>query len=158
MKDEDRRIGSGAGIVMANYCSQSDLTGRLTDAGVKWVADRNRDGTADSGEKAAYLDSAIEYAGNIVDGYLCHQVPVGTARGQGNAWLRDRTVDIAAWRAAGHGGRNVPDSLIEAKELALDQLQKIKDGDRIPGFAYPAPINSVAVNHTPKVANVLKPT
>lgn len=141
---------------MPDYCTQTDLTNRLTDAGIKWIADRNRDGNADGTERSAYLDSAIEYAGNLVDGYICRQVQPAAARGQANAWLRDRAVDIAAWRAAGHGGRDVPDSLAESKDLALAELQKIKDGDRIPGYAYPVPVNSVAINHTPKVANIRK--
>ncbi len=141
---------------MAEYLNITDLTNRLTDAGIKFVADRDRNGTVSTEESAAYLTSAIQYAGNIVDGYLSDQLTPAMARGQGNAWLRDRAVDLAAWRAAGHGGRPVPKSLIEAKELALSELQGVKDGDgRIPGFDYPAPVNARWGSKTPKMANLM---
>lgn len=139
---------------MAEYLTATDLTNRLTDAGIKWVADRNRNGTVSSEETAAYVTTSIAYAGNVVDGYLVHQVDVSVARGQGNAWLRDRAVDIAAWRAAGHGGREVPESLVEAKDLALSELQRVKDGDRIPGFDYPTPISGPQIR-APRVVNIM---
>ncbi len=138
---------------MSEYLTITDLTNRLTDAGVKYVADRDRDGEVSPTEAAAYLTSAIVYAGNIVDGYLAEQLPNGTARGSGNPWLLDRAVDIAAWRAAGHGGRSVPKTLCEAKDLALQQLQKIREGERIPGYKYPGPANAWFPSKTPKVSN-----
>lgn len=141
---------------MPEYLTIADLTTRLTDAGIKYVADRNRDGVVDSTESAGYLGSAVEYAGNIVDGYLAEQLTPSIARSQANAWLRDRAVDIAAWRAAGHGGRPVPKTLTDACDKALAELQGIREGKRIPGFTYPGPANARTLTKTPKVANVVR--
>lgn len=139
---------------MAEYLLEADLTNRLTDAGVKFVADRNRDSTIDAGETAAFVTTAIQYAGNIIDGYLCEQITPALARGAGNGWLRDRAVDIAAWRAASHGGRQVPKSLVDAYMAAIAELERIHSGGRIPSFNYPGPVNARFTTKTPKVANL----
>ena len=141
---------------MSEYLTLADLTNRLTEAGIRYVADRNRDGVVNPAESASYLDSALQYAGNIIDGYLSGRLNPARARVAGNAWLRDRAVDLAAWRAAGHGGRPVPQSLTEARDLALAQLQRVREGDRIPGLEESSPANARCVTKTPKIANLAR--
>ncbi len=140
---------------MAEYCSTDNLRDRLTTNGIKWAADRENggDGSVDSTEKSRYLDSSIAYAGNIVDGYICNQVAVGTARDSGNAWLRDRCLDIAAYRACGVGGRDTPGTIERDYKFTMTELERIKGGDQIPGYPYPGPVNAQAIVRTPRAAN-----
>lgn len=137
-----------------NYLTLTDLQNRLTEAGVRFVADRNRDGSVDATESTAYLTSAIEYAGNLIDGYICRQVPPATARSAQNGWLRDRAIDLASHRAAGQGGRSVPATLTTAQQASLEELQRVQDGAPIPGFPSIAPANAAAISRTPKAANL----
>lgn len=140
---------------MSEYCSKDDLRNRLTTNGILWAADRENggDGSISAAESARYLDSSIQYGGNIVDGYICAQVIPGTARGQANQWLRDRCVDVAAYYAAGIGGRDIPSSLKMSYDFTMAELLRIKDGDQIPGYAYPGPANAQASTRTPRAGN-----
>lgn len=139
---------------MAEYCTVTDLTNRLTDAGIKWVADRDRNGTVSDAETTAYLTSCIQRGGNMVDGYICRQVNPTSARGTSNTWLRDRCVDIATYYACGIGGRSVKDSIAKVKDEAIAELQRIEDGGKIPNYPYPAPINAITTSYTPKLARI----
>ena len=138
---------------MPEYCSTDDLHNRLTQVGLNYVADRDGDGEMSDVEEGDFITPAIQYAGNIIDGYLAGQVEVGAARGSGNAWLRDRAIDIAVYQAAICGGGQATKSIEDLKDFSLSQLQRVTEGMRIPGYAYPSPVNSAYVNHAPKVAN-----
>jgi hypothetical protein len=115
-----------------SYCSLQDLERRLTAIGVRNVADRNLDGTASNAETAAALVSSIEYAAGLIDAAIAGQVEPTAAQGSGNAWLRDRAVDIAAYRAAGLGGRDIPATLIAAFEFSIRELERVRAGGRVP--------------------------
>jgi|GEM_PF-3193608 len=121
------------------YLTVNDVQNRLTEAGLRFVADRNQDGTVSSAESTAYIDSAIEYAGNLIDAALTQFVEPALARAARNTWLRDRAIDIAAYRAAGHGGDAIPPRLVADFEFALRELDRIRAGARVPGLVYPTP-------------------
>lgn len=124
---------------MAEYCTTDELIGRLTASGAEFVADRNHDGSLSNSEKNAYLLTAIQYAGQLIDAALTRFVPLSTARSSGNAWLRDRCLDLAAARAVSHGGRTVPDQLEADRLHAQGELDAIENGRRVPGLIYPEP-------------------
>jgi hypothetical protein len=124
---------------MPEYLEPSDVINRLTEAGVQFVADRNHDGTVSADETASYITTAIVYAGNLIDGALTELLSPALARGAGNAWLKDRGIDIAAFRAAGQGGDGVPPRLVADFEFTMRELDRIRGGDRIPGLVYPTP-------------------
>lgn len=131
---------------MAEYCTQADIQNRLTEAGLRFVADRDRSGTISTAEATAYITSAIEYAGGIIDHALCERLAPASARAQATAgtctWLRDRAIDIAAFRAAGHGGRDVPETLRQAYDLAEKLLYDARVNRRaIPGLVEDRPAN-----------------
>ena len=124
---------------MPEYLSTTDVQNRLTAAGVQFVADRDGDGVVSPAEVEAYLVSAIEYAGNLVDAALTQFVEPALARAAGNGWLRDRALDIAACRAAGQGGDSVPARMQADFDFALQELERIRNGARVPGLVYPTP-------------------
>jgi hypothetical protein len=124
---------------MPEYLNAADVTNRLTDTGVEFVADRNQDGAVSTDEVAAYITTAIAYAGNLIDAALTEFLAPALARGSGNGWLKDRGVDIAAFRAAGQGGDSVPPRLTEDFEFTMRELDRIRGGARVPGLVYPTP-------------------
>lgn len=128
---------------MAEYCSSQDVQNRLTEAGVIYAADRDGDGAVSPGELAAHVTSAIQYAGNLVDAALAAYLLPGNARGQGNAWLRDRCIDLACARVCSNGGDEVPKRIAAAARSAQKWLDEVRDGDtRVPGLSIPPPYNS----------------
>lgn len=138
---------------MAEYCTTTDITNRLTQIGLLNVADRNNDKVVDPTEEAAYVTPAIEYGGNVIDGYLCGQLVPDAARGAANPWLRDRCIDIAVMQLCMIGGRDAPKSVSSARDFTMDLLKRVMDGARIPGYPYPGPANARFIHHGPKVAN-----
>ena len=120
------------------YCTETDVRNRLTANGYLNLGDRDGDGSVDAGEIAAYITSAIEWAGSEIDYALInHQPPyvLATARSSGNVFLRSRAVDLAAWQVASHGGRDVPDPFQSAYERAADMLDGIREkGAEVPGL------------------------
>ncbi len=125
---------------MPNYCTLLQLQSRLTEAGLRFVADRNKSGGVSSDESADYLDTALAYASNLIDAALCGIVPPAVARAAGNAWLADRAVDLAAHRAASHGGREPPAALSDACRQAFQLLERVQQRQQcIPGLIIPQP-------------------
>ncbi len=126
-------------LTTVEYCAETDVQNRLTVNGVSFVGDRNNDGVVDASEWAAYIDTAIIYAGNIIDAALTEFIHPAQARGAANAWLLDRAVDLAAVRAVSQGGRDVPPQLLADCNFALAELERIRQGGRVPGLVYPVP-------------------
>lgn len=140
---------------MPEYCSQTDITNRLTAAGVLYVADRDLSGTASGSELSAYIDPSIAYAGNLIDGYLSNTY---TFRGGvGNAWLKDRAIDIAAAKCIEVGGGQIPPAMMAARDLSIELLKQVMSGAiRVPGLTELTPINAAWASRTPKVLNPRK--
>jgi len=140
-------------MAMTEYLAPDDLVGRLTQVGMLYVADRNKDGIVDPTEQTLYVTPCIIYAGNLVDGFICDQVVVGTARANQVPWLKDRAIDFAAHQACHVGAKDIPKSVKEMFEFSIRLMKTIQEGKRIPGYPYVGPINSWYINHAPKVAN-----
>lgn len=138
---------------MSEYITSDQLENRLTEAGLEFIADSDNDGDVEAGETTASVTTAIAYAGQIVDGYICGAIEPEVARGAGNAWLQDRCLDIAAYRAAGHGGRDIQESFEIAHDQSIELLKGIQEGGLIPGFPYPAPVNAPYTRRLPQMAN-----
>lgn len=141
---------------MPDYCSETDVQLRLTEAGVKNLVDRNRDGVVSPAEAANAIATAVTWAGTEIDAALTELMPVATARGSSNDWLRQRAIDLAAFRACSLGGRSVPDSLQSDSERSLVLLEEVRTGARmIPGLTYQLPYDSPASTmRAPRVVNV----
>jgi phage gp36-like protein len=141
---------------MHDYCSTSDIQQRLTEAGVKNLADRNRDGSLSGTETTSSLTTAIGWAGTEIDAALTELMPISTARGAANDWLKQRAVDLASFRACSQGGRSVPESLRLDYERSLQLLEEVRTGSRmIPGLTYQLPYDSPASTmRAPRVTNV----
>lgn len=139
------------------YALLSDLTGWLSQVGYDDLLDADVDGTVDADEQTTYGSASLNYASSLIDGAICNQLNVMTARESGNIWLKHRCIDIAVWRLFGIGGRDIPAVVQMAYEHALELLEGIKNGDRIPGYDYPTPIDADQVNRRPRVVNIWSP-
>lgn len=125
---------------MAEYCESSDIEKRLTTAGFKWVADRNKNATVDQDEIDNFITTGIVYAGSLIDGALARFLSPEMSRAAGNQWLKDRCIDIATYRAVKNGGREVPESVQLDYEFSWELIQQVGKGEYIvPGLTYPLP-------------------
>lgn len=139
----------------AYYCTETDIVGRLSFLGLLNCIDVPGDGVLSADDRAEMLAPAVAYASNLVDTYLAQQIPIATARGSGNQWLKDRATDIAVARVIGSRGREIPENVKADQDRSISLLQEIRTGQyQIPGFPYPAPANSRYMNRAPKVANL----
>lgn len=141
---------------MPEYCEQSDVTKRLTEAGVKNLADRNRGGTLTQDELDNCLGCAITWAGTEIDAALCDIMPTSVPRGASNDWLKMRAIDLAACRACSMAGRTPPESLQKDSERTMKLLDEVRDRSRtVPGLLYPLPYDTNRLTmQGPRVANV----
>lgn len=135
---------------MTEYCTVADLVKRLTAVGQKYVADLDRDGTVTSTESLNYLTESIERAGRIIDEYLTERHETADLRGSGNGWCKDRCVDLAMYEAITIGGRTAPESVQEIRDNAMERLNEIKAGGRIPGYNYSIPTTGSVPTTIPK--------
>lgn len=125
---------------LTGYTTRDAVRKRLTDAGWIWTADRNGSGTVSEQEIADAVDTAMEYADNLIDGAVSGILTPAEARALGNAWLRDRATDIAAFRATTHGGRRTPKVIRDDYERALAWLEEVAAGTRtVPGLSGSGP-------------------
>lgn len=139
---------------MAEYCTFTDVENRLTAQGILYVADRDNSGSASGTEETKYITPSIQYAGNLIDGYLAKQFGGDLPRGDGNQWLRDRAIDIAAAQCVLVGGGKIPEDMAAAMKLSIEMLKQVASGDmRVPGLEYPSPINAKWITRTPAIAN-----
>lgn len=125
---------------MTEYCTATDVQNRLTIVGYLNVADRDDSGTVEAGELTANITSGIEYASGVVDSYIQGRVNLESARNSGNKWLRDRAIDIAAYRVVSNGGRDEIEAFENDYKQTLEWLERVRDdGDGIPGLSIEQP-------------------
>jgi hypothetical protein len=100
------------------------------------------------------IEVAIEYSNSLIDEYIVDLVhPTSRAsstftRPSGNAWLRDRCVDIACYRLATLGGRTASDVLAGDYASAVDRLAKAREQMiRIPNLIYTSPTRPYATEY-----------
>lgn len=122
---------------MTEYCESTDVQNRLTAIGYKFVADRDQDGTVSSAELASYITSAIDWAGSVLDDALADQIEPADARSQGSTILKHLCVDLACYRATGHGGRKPPESIEDAYDDAMERVDRISEGRKVADLTYP---------------------
>lgn len=138
---------------MTEYCTAEDVRKRLTDAGYKFFADLDQNATVGTTEVANTITPAIAYAGNKIDAMIIRiGCQVEVARGAGNAWLRDRAIDIAAYRVSSTGGGG---TIAVLKEDAVSALDDLKSVTQVPGLKYNYPFDEGAKSHRgPMAINV----
>lgn len=129
---------------MAEYITTSDVQNRLTLSGIMQAADEDLSGSGVStSEESAVLTPAIKYAGAIVDSAVASFITPAGARSQGNQWLKDRCLDIAAYRVASNGARDAPERVRADYDFAIDQLDLVRSGKlSVPGLSIPTPYNT----------------
>lgn len=128
---------------MAEYCSSTDVSNRLTANGYLNLADRDGGGTVSAGELAAYVTPGIVWAGGRIDYALWNHQPaydLASARASGNAFLTALAVDLACWWIATNGGRDVPEAFQSAYDTAVEMLDAIREkGEEVPGITTGGP-------------------
>lgn len=136
------------------YATTEQLRKRLSTSGMTWAQDVDSpDAYADTAE-ATYGEEAVEYANALCDEALAPWVTISPR--PANDWLKDRCVDIAAWRLVTLGGREPTPPIQLAYEAALEKLDMAREGTiTVPGLNY----NETLVNGQPgvppiQVANV----
>lgn len=136
---------------MPEYCSEEDVRKRLTSAGYKFCADLDRSGSLSAAETADTITPAIQYAGNLADACVLRAgCLIPDARGSGNQWLRDRAIDIAAYRVSTTGGRGVIISLKDDYDAAAKMLATTT---KIPGLQFNYPIHQATSARVPMALN-----
>lgn len=141
---------------MAEYCARADVFARLTTYGYRYAVDRDTlDGVASTSEEARYVDSAISYAGSLLDELVAMYAEPETVRAQALTWMRDRAIDLAVWRCVTHGGRDVPESIQQSYDNAIEALDRVRSGkSKIPGMIYSRPNEATGGPRWPRAANV----
>lgn len=136
---------------MTEYCTPDDVRKRLTTAGFKFAADKDRSGSVSATEQADTITPAIVYAGNLIDACVLKAgCLIADGRGSQNAWLRDRAIDIAAYRVSTTGGRGVIQCLKDDSDLAIKWLGSTAE---IPGLQFNYPQNSPRSTRGPSAIN-----
>lgn len=139
---------------MASYItSVSQFKEWITSQGYDFVGDTDRDGEVETAETTLQIDTALAYADAIIDGFLCERMDTDDAKSQKPRWLHDRCVDIAVWRMAGQGGRDIPESIQRAYDNAIAMLEEVRGGRQIPGLTYASPVNAPYRVRLPVVQN-----
>lgn len=134
--DADAGLGPATGFV-----SRAEIRDRLSAVGYRWAADRSGDGAVGEAEAAAVFDPAIAYANNLIASAIAGLVDDPTApEVAAVAWLRDRGLDIAAYRSTTQGGKKVPGVLKADFDRALEMLAEVRRGElAVPGIATTGP-------------------
>jgi hypothetical protein len=128
---------------VTEYCTRAEVLARLTTYGYAYATDRDElDGVVSATEEARYVDSAIAWAGTLLDELVAGFIDPASARGQQNQWLRDRAIDLTAWRCLSAGGRDVPASMQLSYQSAIDAMDRVRDGAKIPGLILSRPYGS----------------
>lgn len=131
----------------STYCESADLQRRLTASGLVYAADRDDDdGVVNATEDSEYIDSAIAQVDTEIDAAI--QLKYDTTTARGNSWLKFVAVDLACVRAIENGGRESPAGLLEARDRARKQLERVASGEiSIPGLTPKTPTPSVHPNN-----------
>ena len=116
------------------YATVADVEARLTAYSVTWAADRvTVDGSRSSGE-LGMVEAGIEWSNGIIDAAILKLVNSVSAR-PANDWLRDRCVDLAAYRVMTIGGGDATPVLLDDYERALAWLERVEAGSLdVPGL------------------------
>jgi phage gp36-like protein len=143
---------------MTEYCSDEDIRKRLTTAGRKFLADRNRSGTVDAAEITDTITEGIQEAGSIIDTHLCRRYGNTAAiRGQQNDTLKRLAIHLAVFHIVSTGGRdNMPGPLQDARDKAIETLEQIAGNNvDVPGLVSNVPTYGPQMTtKTARVANV----
>lgn len=131
---------------MPEYITVPQLTAYITETAKKHIADRDRSGVVSAAESAAVLESAVAWAGSVIDFSIVGFCPVETARAQAAAgtcpWLADRCKELASYRASTTGGASAPESFEAAFNQANLWLLDVRQNQSpIPGLIVPRPRN-----------------
>ena len=125
---------------MTEYCSATEVSNRVSAAGYLDQVDADGDSALDASEVAANMTTVIEYAGGFIDSHIQARVNLSSARNSGNTWLRDRAIDIAAYRFMTNGGREGVEAFATDFETTKELLVRVRDdGDGIPGLSIAEP-------------------
>lgn len=143
---------------MTEYCSDDHIRKRMTTAGRKFLADRNRDGAVSAEEITDIITEGIGFAGRTIDAHLVRRYGnVDSIRGQQILWLRDVCIHLAVWHIVSTGGRDsMPEPLQQAYDKAIENLESVRDGQMdVPGLISNVPtIGPGLSTKTPRIANV----
>lgn len=134
---------------MSEYVSEATVKKRATKNGWRFITDRNRDGATDATEQGE-IDSAIEWAGTLLDELVAPFIQPSDARGQSNTWLRDRALDLAVYRLFTNGGDDAPAAIERGYADALAAMQRIRGGVAIPGLTSQHPPYSDRTGKIPR--------
>jgi len=137
-----------------SYITIDEFRRRCSEGGFHAAADRDNDTSVSKGEKNTIVQLSIDWGMAKVDAAVCDQVTPGYAQGQRNQYLMDLCFDLSFYRLSAVGGREVSQSIRDMYNDALESLEKVRKGGRIPGFAYPTPVNSSFIGRVPRVRNV----
>jgi len=117
------------------YATVEQLRKRLSTDGMTWAQDVDAPDTYADTAESQYGEEAIEYANSLCDEALAPWVTVNPR--PANDWVKDRCVDIAAWRLVTLGGREPTPPLQLAYDNAIDKLEQAREGTlTIPGLNY----------------------
>ena len=134
------------------YATDVQLEQHVTEGGWLHIADRNGNGSVSDAERNAVRD-AIESANNIIDASVETFMSADAARGSDNDWLRDRCLEISAYKAAILGGRDAPPSVADNYDDALRMLTRVARGEqKIPRLQYPN-TDTNSTTRTPRAVN-----
>lgn len=118
------------------FCSESDITDRLSATGLLYSVDDDNDGVLDASESAV-VASVIADIDADIEMYL---TPIfnDISSLAGNVWLKVRAVDMVCHRLLERKGQTPPESLIAANTRAYELLELVRTRKvRIPRAAYP---------------------
>lgn len=122
---------------MTEYCLADDVRKRLTTAGYQFFADVDQSGGISAAELADTITAAIVWAGNILDAEVERMgCDLSVARGAANGWLKDRAIDIAAYRVSTTGAGGDIEVLRQAYEDAVSLIRRTTS---VPGLRYTFP-------------------
>lgn len=142
-------LAASVAVQDGTYCTVADVESRLTAFGVDWLVDVVEvDGVRQSSE-TSLVSQAIDYCNTIIDTYIQGFVRDIASRPSGNAWLRDRCIDLACVRVYTLGGREAPAVLQVEADKAMDWLHRAQRRDiQIPALDYRSQVLAVTNRKT----------
>lgn len=137
----------------STYATVEQLEAFVTAGGWLHIADRDGDGTVSTAELDAMKD-VVEASNNIIDAALEPHMSPDAVRAADNDWLRDRCLEIAAYKGAVLGGRDAAPSVADNYDDALRMLNQVNRGEfRVPRLTYP----KTETNRTTRTPRAINP-
>lgn len=116
------------------YADVAAVEARLTSYSVTWAADRGNVDGVRSATELGWIEAGIEWANGVIDAAIIKLVNTVTPR-PANDWLRDRCVDLAAYRVMTIGGGDATEVLKDDYDRALEWLEAVASGSlTVPGL------------------------